>query len=256
MSENFWETYGDEVIGEAEKVAAEELVRSQFGKLTASNRYFYFSGSPETGWGVEEIELAEYLERMKDKRLARSTRCEVIFQVDVQEMNPSLEWTWTRKVQVGDADWRKTLVPSVEEIYGKGSMGDGRRAETLGKLIGSYVEAHDVPQQPKRGDKHLNRETGEPYGTIRIARVFASKEECYQEYVKVFGKPESILPDFPETYGEIETWEMIKENDILPEMEEMLSKEMGENAIVALLSKKFGVAPGFIQEMLDEYVPV
>ena len=96
-------------------------------------------------------------------------------------------WEHNRRVRVGSADWRKTLVPSVEAIYGKGSMDADKRGDTLNKLFSSYGRTEDVPQQPQKNDKHINQATGLPYNTIRIAEVFDSAESCYDARVALFG---------------------------------------------------------------------
>ena len=260
MAENFWETYGDEVLGEAEKAATEGLVKRSFGKLSATNRYFYFYtvGTPETGteWMTEDITVEEYIERMKNKDTRRSTALEITFEVDVQEINPGLEWNYSRKVRVGDVDWVGIVVPSIEAIYGKGSMGKNKRGKTMSQLLGSYVEVHSPPQLPKPKDKHLNKETGQPYRTIEIAQVFEDKEACQKASAYVFGEPDSSLPAFPKDYGDAETWEALKESAVTPKVKELLDGEMNEAAVVKMVAKEFGVADGFIQAIVDEVIPV
>lgn len=185
MSSDYWKDYADDIMM-AEKAAKEGLVRSQFGKLSGSIRFIYF---PENG-GVENINAKEYRERMADPSTRRSTAMELSFSVDIQEFSKRARdqgWEYNRRVRVGSADWRKTLVPSIENIYGKGSMDADRRGDTLSKMFGSYVRVEDVPQQPLKNDKHINEATGLPYNTIRIAEVFDSAESCYDAYVAQFG---------------------------------------------------------------------
>ena len=254
--QNFWDQYGDDILGEAEKAAQEGLVRSSFGELTLSNRYYFFSGSPETGWGVEDCDLETYQARMKDQKLRRSTGLDLVFSINVQEFNPSLEFTYERKVRVGQADWTKTLVPSIEAVFGKGSMGAKKRGKTMGALNGAYVEVHAVPQQPKKNDKHINAETGEAYKTVKLARVFASKDECYAVYVETFGEPDLSLPAFPKSYGDVETWETIKSESVTPKVKELLDGGMKEEAVVKMVAKEFGVKDGFVQAIVDDVVPI
>jgi hypothetical protein len=255
--QDFWSQYGDEVLGEAEKAAAEGLTRSSFGKLSLKNRYYFFSGSPETGWGVEDCDFETYRKRMGDPKLKRSTALDVIFTVDVQEMNPSLEFQFERGVRVGQPDWVKTLVPSIEAVFGTGSMGAKKRGATMASLNGAYVEVHSVPQQPKKNDKHINRETGQPYTTVSLARVFENKDECAKAYVEVFGEPgEVTLPPFPPDYGDEETWAKIRDENVIPEIGQMLSDEKGEELIVTLLSKKYGCEPARVKKLVEDYIPV
>lgn len=253
--QSFWDQYGDDILGEAEKAAAEGLTRSTFGKLTLGQRYYFFSGSPETGWGVEDCDLETYQKRMADSKTKRSTGLDLVLAVDVQEFNPNLEFEFERRVRVGQADWNKTLVPSIEAVYGKDSM-KKKRGEVMGRLDGAYVELHSVPQQPRKNDKHINQETGEPYTTVKLARVFENQTACREAYVAVFGEPDTSLPAFPSSYGDEETWVSIRDESVTPKVKELLDGGMNEEAVVKMVAKEFGVKEGFIQAICDDVVPV
>lgn len=101
---------------------------------------------------------------------------ELLFTVDIQGMNPDLEWQYERKMRPGDKDWQKIFKPALVKLLGKDAMKKGAYSKTLQELNGKYVEAHDVPQIKN-----------DEYNTIKIVRIFASKEECFIAYKERFG---------------------------------------------------------------------
>lgn len=251
----FWDKYADELIGEAEAAAVEGLARCTFGKLQATNRYVkWVEGTPI------EIDLDEFRILVGDKATRRQAMLEMTFTINPREFNPSLEWDYERKVRVGGPDWRKTLVPSIEAIYGKDSMKKDR-GKTLSQLIGSYVEVHDVPQQPVKGDKHINKATGDPYSTIKIARVFPDRESCYEAYVARFGEPGQQgggveeLPPVPEGYATVEEWEAMHE-EIVGFLKRRLDKGTPAVEAIQAAAGEYGVNEGYIQPLADGIVPL
>ncbi len=105
---------------------------------------------------------------------------ELMFAVDVQGMNPSLTWTYERRLRPGDKDWHKTLKPSLITLLGEDAMSKGAYSATLSSLVGKYVEVNDVPQQK-----------APEFNTIQFVRIFNSKEECFAAYKERFPDTDS-----------------------------------------------------------------
>lgn len=234
-----------DAMNKAADAAEAAQFRSNFGKLTISDvRYMKFTRD-ESGWGVEDISLEEYL------TLKRGSGMEVTLCVDIQEFNPSLDFNYERRVRVGSPDWRKTFASSVEAVLGKGCMSKANRQGTLKGLVGSYVETHDVPQQPAKNDGHINQATGEPYRTIKIARVFDTREACYEAYVERFGQVgEKVATGNPSGMSDAE-WNEMRDR-ITERAAEMLDDGKGAKLIGIRLAKEFDVGREYVDPVVEE----
>lgn len=135
---------------------------------------------------------------------AEEKSLELMFTVDIKGMNPSLEWTYERKMRPGDKDWHKILKPSLVELLGEDSMKKGTYSATLQGLVGKYIEVADVPQikSPE-------------YNTIKFVRIFNSKEECFTAYKERFpdtdggaAVPAAAPISVPPAYT-AETWQSV-----------------------------------------------
>ena len=238
-----WNDYENNIgddVGAAEKAAAAGLTKSNFGKLAVTNiRYSKFE---EIGgaWAATDINRDEYATRMADSKDRRGTMMEFAFEVNLSEFNPNLDFNYTRRVRVGSPDWRKNFVPSVEAVYGKGAMNADKRGATLKSLVGSYVEVHDVPQQPAKDDKHINAATGEPYRTIAIARVFEDKATCYAAYVEKFGEPEAGALDSDTS------------NAVFEMAAELLGEGKRPAEVTAAIMDKFGLSRDQVRPLVQQ----
>ena len=244
MNDTFnWNDYENNIgddVGAAEKAAAAGLTKSNFGKLAVTNiRYSKFE---EIGgaWTATDIDRAEYATRMADAKDRRGTMMEFTFEVNLAEFNPNLDFNYTRRVRVGSPDWRKNFVPSVEAVYGKGTMNADKRGATLKSLVGSYVEVHDVPQQPTKNDKHINAATGEPYRTIAIARVFETKADCLAAYVEKFGKPDAAALDSDTS------------NAVFEMAAELLGEGCSPEDVIAAIMNKFGLTRDQVRPLVQQ----
>ena len=136
---------------------------------------------------------------------AQEKSLELLFAVNVKEMNPSLDWEYERRMRPGDKDWHKILKPSIIELLGADAMKKGAYSQTLQALNGKYVEVHDVPQikSPE-------------YNTLKLVRIFDSKDACFAAYKERFGgvdaagaaipatAPLSAPPNYtPETWAQV-----------------------------------------------------
>ena len=146
--------------------------KSSFGKLSITPRYVqWVDGQPV------EKNVKEYMELKTGER-----SLELTFSVNIQEFNTDLEWKYERKVNVGSTDWWKIFKPSLEAIEGfKDGLSKGKMSETLGKLHGAYVLAHDVFQSPTKKDPNPE------YRTIKLVEVYPDRETCYAAWKVVFG---------------------------------------------------------------------
>lgn len=194
----------DLLEGELDR-AEQSFQRVAIGKLSIGVKFLKWA-NPGSNEKPAEVTQDEYINLDPKQRSVQ-----YVFGVNVQEFAPHLQFNYERNLSPGSADWNKSFAPSVESCLGNGSMQKANASATLRKLNGSYVEATEVPQQPRKGDKHLNKQTGEPYTTISITKVFASREEAYTAYVARFGEHKGDngngSGDAPMTPGEgLKTW--------------------------------------------------
>ncbi len=103
-----------------------------------------------------------------------------VFSIDVKELRPDALYDYRRRVSFNSPDWHSILVPSFEEVLGVGSMAakDQAYKATLRKLQDAYIDLVDVPQAPQKGKVPTNPNTGKPYMTCKLVKVFASKDEA------------------------------------------------------------------------------
>jgi hypothetical protein len=141
----------------------------------------------------------------KGEVLKNGEYLQITFNVDLQEFNPALEFTYARRVDIrksgprSKTDWSETVEPSLLKIFGK------EWSKKIGK--GVYVEVEDVETvvtdkegKPKSwtsqdGKVHVNT-------APRFLRAFKSKAECMAAREERFGKKE-IEFDFSENDGDI-----------------------------------------------------
>lgn len=206
---SYMDNFYDQI--EAQAAASESVgVRSNFGKLTIKpGRYVHWQGKYPNSVAVEVT--AEQFAKLP----AKETRLEVVFNVNIKEFNPDLAWEYERKVQIGDMDWRKTVLPSISEALGK-KISKGGYAQAFQEIDGKYVEAQDVPQLDKEGNERTY--TGQDgavhvANTIKIARIFANRDECFKAWSEKFGGSGAPAPqtgsDVPEAYGDMATWQSV-----------------------------------------------
>lgn len=162
-----------------------------YGKLTIGQRFIQWNeGKPSDVTAAQWKALPQ-----KDAQGKNQKGMEILFGIDVQELNTNLQFTYERKVAVNGADWYKTLVPSIEAILGKGSMAEGdtaknivdKRSATLRSLNGKYVCVEDAPQQPRKNAAPDAKQ----YSTIKFVKVFDSREACYAEWKALSGNSAS-----------------------------------------------------------------
>lgn len=162
-----------DILESAEEEQSAAFERLQFGKLAIAPRYLKWV-DVDGKRKPREITVSEY-----GSTPDRQRSLELVFDVNIQEFNPQLEWTYQRKVGVGSQDWREILKPSVEEVLGEGSMEGDQMGATLGQLRGKYVRISDVPQSKIKGDKI--------YRTVSLQAVFENRDACYSEWYEIYG---------------------------------------------------------------------
>jgi len=218
--------------------AEKSQVKSQFGKLAIEPRYLKWEdGVPE------ECDVKEYM-----ATAGRSRTMEIEFGIDIQEFNPDLEWTYERRVRVGSTDWWKILKPALEEIPGfENGLSKGNMAETLGKLNGSYVHAHDVLQSPTK------KQPDPEYKTIKIVHVFESRDECYAEWKSIFGDSVgggSVSVDAPPGWDE--TWADVS-GDFYNQLSELVGAKGPQRVKgIAALAKDFVTEKDWVTSELED----
>jgi len=165
----------DNLVGGAQ--SSRTRPQAQFGEVTLTPSFVHWvDRQPHTVSQEEWVKLPDS-ERALD----------VMFAIDIQGLDPQAPYpTYERKLTVGGADWNKTLLPSLAAIFGSDAITAEAIDNTLGSLNGKFIEAHDVPQQPRK-----NQEPGDKvYNTIAVARVFESREACAAAREERYGKRE------------------------------------------------------------------
>ncbi len=173
-------------FAEAAESAEAAFANVAFGKLGIQMRYLKFSGK---GNPPEELTLAQY--RTTDER---QRGCEVIFTVDGSEFNPQQPFVYSRRVSMQSRDWRKTVAPSIIEVFGDYSK----------MAPGTYVEVEDVPQ------------INDPqYHVPKFVRVFASAAECAAAWKARFSGTQTSNGIPPEVLAQArQVWAAVMNEDM------------------------------------------
>ena len=107
----------------------------------------------------------------KGQVLGAQESLELVIGVDIQELNPALEFTYERNINVKKSgriltDWSEIVEPSFIACFGK--------AWAAKAMAGPYVEVEDVPNVTGNASK----KTGKVFTVPKILRVFKSLAEC------------------------------------------------------------------------------
>lgn len=194
------DTNVDFLTGLDEDIEASSLPRTNIGKLTISAE-FWKKGDKDKGVKSTQVSQEEFLNLAANMRFRK-----LLFYVDIREFAPSLSFDYTPKgFLIGSPDWRDILCPSVEAVYGAGSMKGETAMATLRKLNNQYVECENVPQSS--GD--INPNTQKPYTTFRLLKVYESRNTAYAEHEKRFPKKEGDNGNAPAMTpsGGLKTWD-------------------------------------------------
>lgn len=127
----------------------------------------------------------------KGEVLKNGEYLQITFHVDIQEFNPSLEFTYDRRVDVkksgprAKTDWSETVEPSLLKTFGK------EWTKKIGK--GVYVEVEDAETvvTDKEGKaKGWTSQDGKFHVNMvpRFTRAFKSKAECNAAREDRYGK--------------------------------------------------------------------
>lgn len=164
-------------MGEADASSTIGLPKLNFGKCTISSRFIQWSDKTPI-----EVTAAQFA-KLDPKQRSQ----EAVISIDIQEFNPNLQFTYSRKVQVGGLDWNKIFKPSLFKALHMTALDDKDRrtkqvSEAMRKLNGAYVCVEDVPQSPTK------REPESKYNTAKVIMVFASRVECFEHWKSTYNK--------------------------------------------------------------------
>lgn len=236
-------------LPEIEEEALSAFSRVNYGKLNLTPRFIRWDTVEQEVEGkIVKKRVPVEVDYEESKTLeGRQRSQEIIFAIDIREFNASLEFDYERRVQIGGADWRKTLRPSLEELFGAGAD----IPNVLRGLNGKYVLVEDVPQQPRRGQTAEDVQ----YNTIKFLKVYESREQCYKEYVERFGQPaEGTAPvpteDVPGWCQELadKGWTVQTWHDYLPEIKQAVDAEDGPPPVKhAAVAKKYDIPVTSVQ---------
>ena len=195
-------------------------VFTNYGKLTLSQKWHVWKDKVKSEVTREQFKAADAKVNGKNAK-----QLDMVFAVDLQEFKPSLSFTYARDVQVDGIDWQKIVAPSIEAVFGKGSMVKGDTAKgiadtrnaTISKLNGKYVAYQDVLQTPTKNKPDPK------YNCFKLVKVYETREACYADFVASGGNRtasdngadaggfgnEVSSPDVP-TGFDVESWAAVK----------------------------------------------
>lgn len=233
------------MAGQAEEEAAAATGKFNFGKLTLKARFLAWAEGQPT-----EVTAAVY-----GSLGPRQRSLEYVFQVDVQEFKPDLNFTYERKVGVGSLDWNKILKPSLEAVFGAGSTEKDHLATTLRKLHGAYVCVEDVPQTPTR-----NKPDRSKYNTIKLVTLYETREACFAAWREKYGSAQASgapIADVPPGYTG-DTWAKQKD-DIAKLRQAYLGKGNPPAKATELAAAEYGASALQVAKLLNvaygEFIP-
>ena len=113
--------------------------------------------------------------------LTKEQTLELVFEVDIAEFNPALEFTWERNVAVKKSgtiltDWSEIVEPSLIHVFGKNWAKEAMKQP--------YVEVEDAPNISGKASK----KTGKVFSVPKFLRAFANKDECAKAREEKYGK--------------------------------------------------------------------
>lgn len=170
-----------ELMAEVDEQSFAGQPKLNFGKLTMTSTYKRWENKQPT-----EVTLAQFAKLSPKERSQ-----EVTFAVDIQEFNPNLQFTYTRRVNVGGVDWNKIFKPSLFKALGIVASDDKAVAQkqlsdALRRLNGAYVAVEDVPQTLTKKERDAG-ETESKYNTIKVHAIYADRAACYGAWKSKYG---------------------------------------------------------------------
>ena len=193
------------LLDEAAVAAANSGIRTNMGRLTLRLRYLQWVNSMPT-----EVSIDKYRELGKRER-----SMELTVMVDIQELNPSLDFEYERRVMMHSKDWfehwQRSLIEYFEldnEITDESLSKKERQIEMnklvmtkTGALAGKYVLLADEEQSKQK-------DTDKIYRTPALLAVYDSREECFDAYEERFGKrPAGAAPVAKEAPDGFDTYD-------------------------------------------------
>lgn len=153
-----------------------------FGPMTVTPMVITFKGRGQ-GNTPDKLSLGAFAKKhrvsVQDVELSENDQIQLHFEIDVRELNPQLNFVYTRDVAILNSspdgkrktDWSETVLPALEKVFGKNweeaiISDDGEASDPI------WVQAEDVTS-------HKPVKPGErAYGTIKLVAAYDSREEC------------------------------------------------------------------------------
>lgn len=170
-----------DLMGEQDENSTLGLPKLNYGKCTITSRFVQWADKVPT-----EVTAAQF-----QKLDPKARTQEAIIAVDIQEFNPTLQFTYTRKINVGGLDWNKIFKPSLFKALGVAPNADKAEqakqlASALRKLNGAYVCVEDVPQTLSKKDREAGL-TESKYNTAKLIGVYPDRAACYAAHKSTYG---------------------------------------------------------------------
>lgn len=180
-----------ELLDEAAVAAANSGTRTNMGRLTYKLRYLQWNDHMPT-----ETTVDKYRELGKRER-----SMELTVMVDIQELNPTLDFQYERRIMIHSKDWFEHWQKSLIEYFGLAEVVDEtltrkEREIEINKLVmtktqeiaGKYVLLADEEQSKQK-------DTDKVYRTPALMEVYESREACIDAYAERFGtRPMGAAP--------------------------------------------------------------
>jgi len=180
----FADSLVQELLDEAAVAAANSGTRTNMGRLTYKLRYLKWVNNMPM-----EVTASEYRELGR-----RDRSMELTVMVDIQELNPALDFQYERRVMMHSKDWFEHWQRSVieyftlDDVITDDSLSKKERQIEINKLVmaktreiaGKYVMLADEEQSKQK-------DTDKIYRTPALMTVYNTREECFDAYEERFG---------------------------------------------------------------------
>lgn len=180
----------EELYAEAEQLLEQATSYAQIGKFSFYNTAHIWD--KENSW--RECDVETYRKHPTGFGYMKHIQLHVC--VDTQEFNPELGFSYERRIQVAEGNWKRkneetgeqevilsnwfgVWTLSVKNVLGAKFEG---MSQALKYLDGKYVKCLDVLQQPTK------RQPEPEYNTVKLVAVYESRSAALKDYEAITGK--------------------------------------------------------------------
>lgn len=194
-----------------------------FGRLTVTPMVVTF------GTGDSKHDAPTRAPYKDGQKLASNQQLEFHVEVNISELNPSLQFEYTRDVRIqksgrNKTDWTEIVLPSIVAVFGD-DWGDAI-------MKGPYVEVEDAPNV-----NGIVSKKGAVLGVPKFLRVFKNKAECVKAREARFG---SAAASSSGSTGDKEEGDVEIPAGVIAQVKSLISSVGEDVASTMLVGQPFG----------------